>query len=42
MVQFKVRKGSKLAVKTIMNNMRLQQRGSNPTPEQSAKSSSWK
>lgn len=37
MVQFQVRNGSKLAVKTIMNNMRLQQKGSNPTSEQSAK-----
>lgn len=37
-----LRNGSKLSVKTIMNNMWLQQKGSNPTPEQSAGSASWK
>jgi len=29
-----LRNGSKLSVKTIMNNMPLQQKGSNPAPEQ--------
>lgn len=38
MVQFQVRNGSRLAVKTIMNNMRLQEKGSSLTPKQSAKS----